>query len=467
MKKTLFIVGGLALGLAVFAVSASSVSAAISITDNITPQNCARRDAACAFFLDTTSEGQIKWGGLVAGGLRSLSNLFVDGKMGVGTLAPSVGQKALRLDVEGAVGAQFYCDANGNNCIAGDQLGQGGGGGDSLWVTSTQNANNIYNRNSGNVGIGINNPTAKLDVNGSMKIEGNNALEFGAGIGGKQSEAGKIGYHIFPALTLNSLDIVGAGSAIGDRLVRVFDDLKVEDAITSNSVTANTICTTNGVCKTVANILNASSTVIGGVDSWTTAGANIYRLNGNVGFGTANPIAKLDLVGTLRIADGTEGVNKVLTSDANGKASWRDMGDILDSCVKIASTETSASPVTVTVPSTCLANGEEVEDAGCTLKQLAYKTVGGTVLRKTRVIEYSQDIATGKWWSNYRLSGTRKNGDATKQGITRCAVLSGGVCYLGFYDDAAGERDKTKWTLIDNAKNWYQDIYLCSADDAL
>ena len=46
-----------------------------------------------------------------------------------------------------------------------------------------------------------------------------------------------------------------------------------------------------------------------------------------VGIGTTSPSAKLDVVGasgtTMRIADGNQAVGKVLTSDANGFASWQ------------------------------------------------------------------------------------------------------------------------------------------------
>ena len=45
--------------------------------------------------------------------------------------------------------------------------------------------------------------------------------------------------------------------------------------------------------------------------------------NGNIGIGTRAPLSKLDLVGKLRMADGTQGVNKVMVSDANGVASWQ------------------------------------------------------------------------------------------------------------------------------------------------
>jgi hypothetical protein len=59
-----------------------------------------------------------------------------------------------------------------------------------------------------------------IDPNGQVKIDslsariqGNNTLEFGAGIQGKESSAGKIGYQAFGEK--NALDIAGAGSDPG------------------------------------------------------------------------------------------------------------------------------------------------------------------------------------------------------------------------------------------------------------
>lgn len=45
-------------------------------------------------------------------------------------------------------------------------------------------------------------------------------------------------------------------------------------------------------------------------------------VGGNLGVGVANPAAKLDVAGTIKISGGTPGAGKVLTSDATGLASW-------------------------------------------------------------------------------------------------------------------------------------------------
>jgi hypothetical protein len=44
---------------------------------------------------------------------------------------------------------------------------------------------------------------------------------------------------------------------------------------------------------------------------------------GNVGIGTTTPDAKLHVSGDIKIVNGTQGANKILTSDANGLASWQ------------------------------------------------------------------------------------------------------------------------------------------------
>lgn len=61
-----------------------------------------------------------------------------------------------------------------------------------------------------------------LSLAGELDINGANVIEFGAGVGGKEVNAGKIGYNTFSATATGALDIVGAGTTGVNRSVRVY-----------------------------------------------------------------------------------------------------------------------------------------------------------------------------------------------------------------------------------------------------
>lgn len=102
-----------------------------------------------------------------------------------------------------------------------------GGDNDSGMFSSADGQLEFYGNSSerlrilsnGNVGINTTTPGDRLEVNGGVRITGNNTLEFGAGVVGKEGSAGKIGYQQF---TANALDIVGAGTTGGNRRVHVW-----------------------------------------------------------------------------------------------------------------------------------------------------------------------------------------------------------------------------------------------------
>jgi hypothetical protein len=89
-----------------------------------------------------------------------------------------------------------------------------------------QDNNMRINPFGGNVGIGLVSPSDKLHVlgtmkvEGSMKITGNNTLEFGSGVQFKDIAAGRIGYQVYGSQ--NALDIVGAGQFINDRRINLW-----------------------------------------------------------------------------------------------------------------------------------------------------------------------------------------------------------------------------------------------------
>ncbi len=80
-------------------------------------------------------------------------------------------------------------------------------------------ANSLVILPNGNVGTGIAVPTAKLHINGGVKVQGLNLIELGAGVAGKEVNAGKIGYNAFGT---NALAFVGAGTNATNRAVYFF-----------------------------------------------------------------------------------------------------------------------------------------------------------------------------------------------------------------------------------------------------
>jgi hypothetical protein len=60
-----------------------------------------------------------------------------------------------------------------------------------------------------------------------------------------------------------------------------------------------------------------------GINQWGVYTPYNTYLGGNVGINNTSPVANLDLTGTFRLSDGTEGAGKVLTSDGAGNASWQ------------------------------------------------------------------------------------------------------------------------------------------------
>lgn len=198
------------------------------------------------------------------------------GNVGIGTIYPStklhvIGGVRLATGNEGA-GKVLTSDANGNaswsplpsGISPGTALGNTPYWNGSSWSV---NSSNIYNA-GGNVGIGTNNPMAKLHLTGSMIIAN-----------GTQG-AGKI--------------------------------------LTSDASGNATWATPTGI----GSGSSAGNTPYWNGASWITNSSNIFNDGGNIGIGTNSPSAKLSVNGNVKIDDGTQGTGKVLTSDANGLASW-------------------------------------------------------------------------------------------------------------------------------------------------
>jgi hypothetical protein len=149
------------------------------------------------------------------------------------------------------------------------------GGGSSNWTVL---GNNIYNSNTGNVGIGASTPFEKLTVDGNIVTSG------GIGIGSAT-----------PNLSSYKLDVNGDVRTIGSMTVggTVFTGYKfsvIDGSVAVYNTTDAKIWTMNYSSST--NTLNFNE---GGITP------RISILNGgNVGIGTTTPGYKLDVAGAIR-----------------------------------------------------------------------------------------------------------------------------------------------------------------------
>lgn len=130
-------------------------------------------------------------------------------------------------------------------------------------------------------------------------------------------------------LVLGNTDTkIGIGTASPSTKLHVAGGVRITDLVSCDTI--DTDASGNLICGTDET---GSASGIGGSGTTNylakfTAGATIgnsqiYDNGTNVGIGTSNPSAKLEVAGQVKITGGSPGAGKVLTSDAAGLASWQ------------------------------------------------------------------------------------------------------------------------------------------------
>lgn len=216
MKKNILI-------LVFLAVLVPMISSAAWTQPPSNPPNCTDASVpGCNPPINTSSASQTKAGGLVVNGLRSLLDLFVDGRLGVGTINPGA-----KVEIVGSGGQNIDFISSGR---LKSNSAQGG-----LWLSNTNDGfvgnyqNNIgfwtptvgwntfqINKTTGNVGIGTSNPAAKLDVNGNICYMDNGVRKcFGSG-GGTPSGGDGIGSDVLYTSFGGCLPALGCPNRSGD-----------------------------------------------------------------------------------------------------------------------------------------------------------------------------------------------------------------------------------------------------------
>lgn len=215
-----------------------------------------------------------------------------------------------------------------------------GSGQSSLWTLAaktdaTDNSNSRFHiyragtgnilsaTGTGNVGIGNSDPTSKLEVAGQVKITGGSPGN------------GKV-------LTSDANGLASWQTISGTGFVLPFDQTYNNSNTTAFIVRNNDGNAISGISVDGNGVLGQSSTNYG-VDGFSSSnvgisgrsqtgtggrfisqsGPALVTAGGNVGLGTSSPTAQLEVAGQVKITGGSPGANKVLTSDANGLATWQ------------------------------------------------------------------------------------------------------------------------------------------------
>jgi hypothetical protein len=166
-------------------------------------------------------------------------------------------------------------------------------------VVRTNNSERLRLTSAGNLGIGLINPLATLTVRNSVNTPNTIVSDLGNSI----FEGGFRLVSLKGVSTNNSGDAVlkfgmvyGNSSFTNSSLIRFHRGTAANDGSISFS--------TNDDAVEIMRLANV---------------ANV----GRVGIGTSTPAATLDLNGSLKITNGSQGAGKVLTSDASGNATWQ------------------------------------------------------------------------------------------------------------------------------------------------
>ena len=233
------------------------------------------------------------------------------GNVGIGTLAPTNKLHVDGLGTTTAIYGQY--DANRYAYLAGPTYGTY-----SYMNTGTAAGYGgyFYTTNSATAGYGI---YARSDYTGAA----NSSYTYGAYVNTQSTTQDQYGIY-------NTATHSGTGGflyGIGNYASQAAGNTTNQYGLYNYSTRGADDATNYGIYSYVNNgttTYGLYSNATGGTTNWAGYfdGRNVYIAN-NCGIGTTAPISKVHVMGSITLQDGTQGLNKVLVSDANGTGTWQ------------------------------------------------------------------------------------------------------------------------------------------------
>lgn len=254
------------------------------------------------------------------------------GFVGIGTATP-----LYKLDVTGDIRVNGLKIGKGKNSIVDNTvLGIASLDSNTTGTGNTANGYNALNLNttgSKNTAIGSNalskNTTASENTaTGAGALQKNTIGRNNTAMGANTLNANTTGVNNIAtgdsALFANTIG--NGNTAIGMATLKGTTTGNTNSAFGYKTLLTNTTGSSNTAIGYGADVLGTAYTNATAIGANAKVGQNnslVLGSGANVGIGTSTPAAKLDVVGTIKISDGTQASGKVLTCNGAGLGSWQ------------------------------------------------------------------------------------------------------------------------------------------------